>query len=158
MGYLYCPKLLTMLVVGILYPFTRHRPRSHPIVANVSICVRAGLPKPRLVPDNERIKDTKTLDYASPRLTQIHCYAHVPHSPYLNTRMPMLWLACQQVRHWHWCVFSTAYLSESLNLSLMLYYNLFFDYFFRRIDVKEIPSRRNIGNIQSTGFTFYYSS
>ena len=32
---------------------------------NVSICVRAGLPKPRLVPDNERIKDTKTLDYAS---------------------------------------------------------------------------------------------
>jgi len=31
----------------------------------VSICVRAGLPKPRLVPDTERIKDTKTLDYAS---------------------------------------------------------------------------------------------
>jgi hypothetical protein len=31
----------------------------------VSICVRAGLPKPRPVPDNERIKDTKTLDYAS---------------------------------------------------------------------------------------------
>jgi hypothetical protein len=32
---------------------------------NVSICVRAGLPKPRGVPDTERIKDTKTLDYAS---------------------------------------------------------------------------------------------
>jgi hypothetical protein len=32
---------------------------------NVSICVRAGLPKPRLVPDTERAKDTKTLDYAS---------------------------------------------------------------------------------------------
>ena len=32
---------------------------------NVSICVRAGLPKPRPVPDTERIKDTKTLDYAS---------------------------------------------------------------------------------------------
>ena len=32
---------------------------------NVSICVRAGLPKPRPVPDNERIKDTKTLDNAS---------------------------------------------------------------------------------------------
>jgi len=31
----------------------------------VSICVRAGLPKPRPVPDTERIKDTKTLDYAS---------------------------------------------------------------------------------------------
>jgi len=31
----------------------------------VSICVRAGLPKPRGVPDTERIKDTKTLDYAS---------------------------------------------------------------------------------------------
>jgi hypothetical protein len=31
----------------------------------VSICVRAGLPKPRLVPDTERIKDTKTLDCAS---------------------------------------------------------------------------------------------
>jgi hypothetical protein len=31
----------------------------------VSICVRAGLPKPRLVPDTERNKDTKTLDYAS---------------------------------------------------------------------------------------------
>jgi hypothetical protein len=38
---------------------------SHAVAANVSICVRAGLPKPRLVPDNERIKDTKTLDYAS---------------------------------------------------------------------------------------------
>jgi len=35
------------------------------IAANVSICVRAGLPKPRLVPDTERNKDTKTLDYAS---------------------------------------------------------------------------------------------
>ncbi len=32
---------------------------------NVSICVRAGLSKPRPVPDTERIKDTKTLDYAS---------------------------------------------------------------------------------------------
>ncbi|MFO0507711.1 MAG: hypothetical protein ACK5YS_02450, partial [bacterium] len=32
---------------------------------NVSICVRAGLSKPRGVPDTERIKDTKTLDYAS---------------------------------------------------------------------------------------------
>ncbi len=32
---------------------------------NVSICVRAGLSKQRPVPDNERIKDTKTLDYAS---------------------------------------------------------------------------------------------
>jgi hypothetical protein len=31
----------------------------------MSICVRAGLPKPRAVPDTERIKDTKTLDYAS---------------------------------------------------------------------------------------------
>jgi hypothetical protein len=32
---------------------------------NVSICVRAGLPKPRGVPDTERIKYTKTLDYTS---------------------------------------------------------------------------------------------
>ncbi len=31
----------------------------------MSICVRAGLPKPRAVPDTERIEDTKTLDYAS---------------------------------------------------------------------------------------------
>jgi hypothetical protein len=31
----------------------------------VSICARAGLPKLRGVPDTERIKDTKTLDYAS---------------------------------------------------------------------------------------------
>jgi hypothetical protein len=35
------------------------------MATNVSICVRAGLLKPRPVPDNERIKDTKTLDYAS---------------------------------------------------------------------------------------------
>ena len=35
------------------------------MVHNVSICVRAGLPKPRLVPATERNKDTKTLDYAS---------------------------------------------------------------------------------------------
>ncbi len=35
------------------------------MAANVSICVRAGLPKPRPVPDTERIKDTKTLDNAS---------------------------------------------------------------------------------------------
>jgi len=34
-------------------------------VHNVSICVRAGLSKPRPVPDTERNKDTKTLDYAS---------------------------------------------------------------------------------------------
>jgi len=38
---------------------------SNKIVHNVSICVRAGLSKPRPVPDTERIKDTKTLDYAS---------------------------------------------------------------------------------------------
>ncbi len=36
-----------------------------PMAGNVSICVRAGLPKPRLVPDSERTKDTKSLDYAS---------------------------------------------------------------------------------------------
>ena len=36
-----------------------------PMACNVSICVRAGLPKPRGVPDTERTKDTKTLDYAS---------------------------------------------------------------------------------------------
>jgi hypothetical protein len=35
------------------------------ITHNVSICVRAGLSKPRPVPDTERTKDTKTLDYAS---------------------------------------------------------------------------------------------
>gem|GEM_PF-2277644 len=35
------------------------------MAGNVSICVRAGLSKPRAVPDSERIKDTKTLDYAS---------------------------------------------------------------------------------------------
>jgi hypothetical protein len=35
------------------------------ITHNVSICVRAGLSKPRVVPDTERTKDTKTLDYAS---------------------------------------------------------------------------------------------
>ena len=35
---------------------------------NVCICVRAGLSKPRGVPDSERIKDTKTLDYASTSL------------------------------------------------------------------------------------------
>ena len=35
------------------------------MAANVSICVRAGLPKLRLIPDTERTKDTKTLDYAS---------------------------------------------------------------------------------------------
>jgi len=38
---------------------------SQRMVANVSICVRAGLPKPRGVPDTERTKGTKTLDYAS---------------------------------------------------------------------------------------------
>jgi|688.fasta_scaffold783336_2 hypothetical protein len=47
----------------ILVKTTRLLERS--IVANVSICVRAGLPKPRAVPDSERNKDTKTLDYAS---------------------------------------------------------------------------------------------
>ncbi len=35
------------------------------IAANVSICVRAGLSKPRPVPDTERNKDTKTLDCGS---------------------------------------------------------------------------------------------
>ena len=35
------------------------------ITHNVSICVQAGLSKPRGVPDTERTKDTKTLDYAS---------------------------------------------------------------------------------------------
>jgi hypothetical protein len=35
------------------------------IGGNVSICVRAGLPKPCPVPDTERNKDTKTLDYTS---------------------------------------------------------------------------------------------
>ncbi len=38
---------------------------SRRMTPNVSICVRAGLPKPRGVPDTERTKDTKTLDYAS---------------------------------------------------------------------------------------------
>jgi hypothetical protein len=47
------------------------RPR---LGANVSICVRAGLPKPRAVPDSERIKDTKRWITRQPRLTQIQCW------------------------------------------------------------------------------------
>jgi hypothetical protein len=35
------------------------------MTTNVSICVRARHPKPLSVPDTERIKDTKKLDYAS---------------------------------------------------------------------------------------------
>jgi hypothetical protein len=48
------------------------------MAANVSICVRAGLPKPRLVPDTERTKDTKTLDYASTPLDANTVLATVP--------------------------------------------------------------------------------
>jgi hypothetical protein len=48
-------------VVGLVYSVHE----GNPIAGNVSICVRAGLPKPRPVPDTERTKDTKTLDYAS---------------------------------------------------------------------------------------------
>jgi hypothetical protein len=36
----------------------------------MSICFRAGLPKPRGVLDTEGIKDTKTLDYASTPLDE----------------------------------------------------------------------------------------
>ena len=45
------------------------------MTANVSICDRAGSLKLRPVPDTERTKDTKTLDYASTPLdanTQLH--------------------------------------------------------------------------------------
>ena len=48
------------------------------IAYNVSICVRAGLPKPRPVPDTERNKDTKTLDYASTPLDANTLLAVVP--------------------------------------------------------------------------------
>ncbi len=51
----------------------------------VSICVRAGLPKPRGVPDTERTKDTKTLDYASTPLDANTVLAPVPfHNLYFN--------------------------------------------------------------------------
>jgi hypothetical protein len=56
-------------------------PESYGNAANVSICVRAGLPKPRPVPDTERTKDTKTLDYASTPLdanTLLHARARQP--------------------------------------------------------------------------------
>jgi hypothetical protein len=43
------------------------------VVHNVSICVRAGLSKPRPVPDTERNKDMKRWITRQPRLTQIHC-------------------------------------------------------------------------------------
>jgi|GEM_PF-2831067 hypothetical protein len=49
---------------------------------NVSICVRAGLPKPRGVPDTERTKDTKTLDYASTPLDANTLLVAVGHCPY----------------------------------------------------------------------------
>ena len=49
---------------------------------NVSICVRAGLSKPRPVPDTERIKDTKTLDYASTPLDANTLLAVVGPSPH----------------------------------------------------------------------------
>jgi hypothetical protein len=50
------------------------------MAGNVSICVRAGLPKPRGVPDTERIKDTKTLDYASTPLDANTLLCTVPQS------------------------------------------------------------------------------
>jgi hypothetical protein len=49
---------------------------------NVSICVRAGLPKPRPVPDTERTKDTTTLDYASTPLDANTLLVAVWHSPH----------------------------------------------------------------------------
>jgi len=51
----------------------------------VSICVRAGLPKPRPVPDTEQNKDTKRWITRQPRLTQIHCYG-LPWSTFNSLR------------------------------------------------------------------------
>ena len=61
-----CHPLFVFSAEPSLCRLGRHCPRCRKgIGANVSICVRAGLPKPRGVPDTERNKDTKTLDYAS---------------------------------------------------------------------------------------------
>jgi hypothetical protein len=52
---------------------------SEGLAANVSICVRAGLSKPRPVPDTERNKGTKRLDYASTPLDANTLLAAVNH-------------------------------------------------------------------------------
>ena len=44
---------------------SRHMIARRRMPPNVSICVRAGSLKPRPVPDTERNKDTKTLNYTS---------------------------------------------------------------------------------------------
>jgi hypothetical protein len=54
---------------------------------NVSICVRAGLPKPRAVPDTERNKDTKTLDYASTPLDANTLLVAVTHTQSLFVKL-----------------------------------------------------------------------
>ena len=54
------------------------------LATNVSICVRAGLPKPRGVPDTERNKDTKMLDYASTPLDANTLLAVVLQSVFFN--------------------------------------------------------------------------
>ena len=70
------PKVV-VLVVTVRGTFQR-------LAYNVSICVRAGLPKPRPVPDTERNKDTKTLDYVSTPLdanTLLCAGFFIHHSP-----------------------------------------------------------------------------
>jgi len=62
----------------------------------VSICVRAGLPKPRPVPDTERIKDTKTLDYASTPLDANTLLAHVPDSVKHSTSTSQPFSSCRR--------------------------------------------------------------
>jgi hypothetical protein len=69
-----------------------------PIATNVSICVRAGLSKPRPVPDTERIKDTKTLDYASTPLDA-------------NT---LLWVVGPFSNLYHWSAVNNTYLLSSV--------------------------------------------
>ncbi|MFN7602704.1 MAG: hypothetical protein ACK5R0_15030, partial [Bacteroidota bacterium] len=65
----------------------------------MSICVRAGLSKPRLVPDTERIKDTKTLDYASTPLdANTLCLLH---NYFINILTEIIFVPCKDEKTSH---------------------------------------------------------
>lgn len=66
-----------------------------------------------------------------PAIAETLCYAHVPHSPYLTTRMPKLW-RCEGL-----CGFGIGVVISEL---VLFDNNLFFIYFIVNVDMKEIES------------------
>jgi hypothetical protein len=104
---------------------------------NVCVCAVVGF-RSRHCPRGQTLNEDNTYSlHVTPPLRK-HFVMHMCRMHCTKTtRMPVLWFACRQARHWHWCGYSKL----EICTFLMIYYDLLLRYVLTDSDGEIIKAR-----------------